>query len=42
MAFFIVVSGALAMWARVMRVDQTVFLDRVIPEQIEYVAQVPW
>jgi hypothetical protein len=42
MAFFIVDSGALAMSARVMKVDQTVFLDRVIPEQIEYVAQVPW
>lgn len=42
MAFFIVDSGALAMLARVMKMAQTVIFGRVLPEQIEYLARVPW
>lgn len=42
MAFFIVDSGALAMLARVMKMAQTVIFGRVLPEQIEYLAGVPW
>jgi len=42
MAFFIVDSGALAMLARVMKMTQTIIFGRVLPEQIEYLARVPW
>jgi hypothetical protein len=42
MAFFIVDSGALAMLARVMKMAQTIIFGRVLPEQIESLARVPW
>jgi hypothetical protein len=41
-AFLIVDSGALAMLARVMKKAHIIIFGRVLPEQIDSLAQVPW